>query len=269
MTRRWFGSLGLLAAAGLAGCASDWQERYEQSQRDMLDMSSKQEELRASNAQTVAQYEAQRAQMSAMEREQARLQEERDAAARRAAEWQAEAEKSAQSRSSTDPAVGIGMSDTAAAEKMVKDLRDAGYPDARVTPDGNIEVPLDSDVTFASGKSDLTDGGKRSLKGLGGQIATGRFAPYLVRIEGHTDSDPIKRQKDKYNDNRDLGAARANEVVRFMEREMGISPERLMSASMGEHKPVADNKSPQGRSKNRRIEVIVVIPRDAYVAQAR
>jgi chemotaxis protein MotB len=263
MSRRWFGALGVLAAAGLAGCASDWQERFEQSQRDYQDQAQVNEELRASASQAIAERESRDAQLEAMKSEQKRLLDERNLAAKRAAEWQAEAERN---KAAPAPAASSG-NESAAAAGMLRDLKANGYASARLAPDGNIEVPIPSDVTFGSGKAELTDAGRKSLKGLGSQLGSSLFAPYMVRIEGHTDADPIKRSG--FKDNRDLGAERANEVVRFMEKEMGIAPGRLMSATMGQHKPVADNKTADGRAKNRRVEVIVVIPREAYLAQAK
>lgn len=263
MSRRWFGALGVLVAAGLAGCASDWESRYEQSQRDYQDQVQLNEELRAAHAQSVAEKEGRDAQLDSAKREMDRLQRERDEAALRAQQWKAEAEKKAVAAA---PAPSSG-NETSAGAAMLSEFKRNGFPNARMTPDGNIEVPIPSDVTFGSGKAELSTGGKKSLRSVASTIAAGQFAPYMVRIEGHTDSDPIK--KSNFKDNRDLGAERANEVVRFMEKELGIAPGRLMSASMGEHKPVADNKTAEGRAKNRRVEVVVVVPREAYSAQAK
>ena len=58
-------------------------------------------------------------------------------------------------------------------------------------------------------------------------------------------------------------------LARFMETDMGIDPKRLMSASRGEHEPVADNKTDGGKKQNRRVEIVVVIPHDAAVSLAK
>src|SRR5206468_3374960 len=100
--------------------------------------------------------------------------------------------------------------------------------------DGNIEITLQSDVTFGAGAADLSDAGKKSLKSIT-PLLKGKFAPYQIRVEGHTDSTPLVHTKGKYHDNFGLGSARSLSVVRFMESDMGIEPTRLMSASRGEH----------------------------------
>jgi chemotaxis protein MotB len=141
-------------------------------------------------------------------------------------------------------------------------------PDVKVTKEGNIEIVLQSDVTFGSGSAELSESGKKSLKALT-PLLKGRFAPYQVRIEGHTDATPLVRTKDKYKDNFGLGSARSLAVVRFMESDLAIEPTRLMSASRGEHDPIADDKTSTGRKKNRRVDVVVVIPHDAAMSLAK
>jgi chemotaxis protein MotB len=141
-------------------------------------------------------------------------------------------------------------------------------PTVELTKDGNIEITLASDVTFGSGSADLSEAGRKSIKTLL-PLLKGKFAPYQVRVEGHTDSTPLAKTKGKFNDNFGLGSARSLAVVRFMESDMGIEPTRLMSASRGEHEPRADNKSDGGKKQNRRVEIVVVVPRDAAMSMAK
>jgi flagellar motor protein MotB len=54
-----------------------------------------------------------------------------------------------------------------------------------------------------------------------------------------------------------------------METDMGIDAKRLMSASRGEHEPVSDNKTDTGKKQNRRVEIVVVIPREAALSLAK
>ena len=75
----------------------------------------------------------------------------------------------------------------------------------------------------------------------------------LVSIEGHTDS----RGDDAYNQG--LSTRRAASVVRFL-KENGVTQERLRSAGFGETRPVAPNETPEGRSKNRRVEFLILKP---------
>ena len=58
-------------------------------------------------------------------------------------------------------------------------------------------------------------------------------------------------------------------LVRFLERDAGIEPTRLMSASRGENEPVAMENSKSARARNRRVEIVVVIPQDAALSMAK
>jgi chemotaxis protein MotB len=126
------------------------------------------------------------------------------------------------------------------------------------TPDGNIEITLNSTVTFRSGSYDLTPEGKKILASVAGEL-NDTFAGHMVRVIGHTDSDPIR--KSPFKDNWELGAERALEVIRFLSSNHGVDPSRLMGASRGDTQPLVENSSKEAKSKNRRVEIVVVIPR--------
>jgi chemotaxis protein MotB len=259
--------LGLLTAVALGGCASDdWQSKYEEQQRLNLDLSSQNQDLKEQRAQTAAQAEQLAQQARQADQDALRVRKEKEDAEKRAASLSAELAK-AQTGPAGEPVA------RAFDEKAVQQLVDAlkrDYPKGivAITKDGNVEITLPSDVTFASGSADLTDSGKRSLRSLSTALKA-QFAPYQVRVEGHTDSSPLVHVKNKYNDNFGLGSARALAVVRFLETDMGIDPKRLMSASRGEHEPVADNKTDGGKKQNRRVEIVVVIPHEAAVSLAK
>jgi chemotaxis protein MotB len=71
---------------------------------------------------------------------------------------------------------------------------------------------------------------------------------------------PISKAAQKvFASNWELSAARATTVVRFLQ-EAGIAPERLIATGRAEYAPVAPNESPEGRQKNRRIEITLVDP---------
>lgn len=132
------------------------------------------------------------------------------------------------------------------------------YGDVNLTPEGNIEITLNSDVTFSSGSRTLTGEGRRVLDSVAGELKS-EFSSNMVRVIGHTDADPIK--KSGYADNWELGAERALEVTRYFASKHGIESTRLVAASRGETVPVADNASKEGKRKNRRVEIVVVIPK--------
>lgn len=77
-----------------------------------------------------------------------------------------------------------------------------------------------------------------------------------VQIEGHTDDVPIRR--DGYT-NWNLSTDRAVAVLSRMIEEHGLPPERVGAVGYGEHHPVATNDTPQGRARNRRVDIIVLI----------
>jgi chemotaxis protein MotB len=77
-------------------------------------------------------------------------------------------------------------------------------------------------------------------------------------VVGHTDNVPITGGLQKvFASNWELSAARATTVVRFLQ-EAGIAPERLIATGRAEYAPVAPNDTPEGRQKNRRIEITLI-----------
>jgi chemotaxis protein MotB len=79
----------------------------------------------------------------------------------------------------------------------------------------------------------------------------------VIRVEGHTDNAPIGGNlAKKYPTNWELSAARALNVVRYLEKQ-GIDPHILSAVAFGEHRPAAPNDTPEGRTKNRRIAIVL------------
>ena len=79
-----------------------------------------------------------------------------------------------------------------------------------------------------------------------------------IVVQGHTDALPILgKLAERYPTNWELSAARAINVVRFLQDEVGIDPARLAPTALSEFRPKADNSSEEGRQKNRRIEILV------------
>jgi len=78
----------------------------------------------------------------------------------------------------------------------------------------------------------------------------------LVQVEGHTDDRPLLPGS-RYSNNWELSMARAYSVIRKLE-ESGIDPKQLSGSGYGQHRPVTDNATAEGRTKNRRIEIKVL-----------
>jgi chemotaxis protein MotB len=119
-----------------------------------------------------------------------------------------------------------------------------------------IEVDMKSQMLFESGSARLSQQALPALEGLGKVL---RPLANTVRVEGHTDNRPIATLQ--FPSNWELSAARAASVVHFLMR-VGIPPSRMAAIGYGEHRPVTDNASEDGRARNRRVTLIIVGTKD-------
>ena len=140
-----------------------------------------------------------------------------------------------------------------AAKKPASDV--TGFSgDVSVDPQaGTITVTLPSTILFASGQAKL-----KSTSELDDiyRVLRERYSGRRVDVVGHTDSDPISKTKDKWQDNWDLSAARSLTVLRHL-TSRGVSPANIRAVACGESRPVASNSTAAGKSKNRRVEIVV------------
>ena len=77
-----------------------------------------------------------------------------------------------------------------------------------------------------------------------------------IRIEGHTDNVPI--HNGRFDSNWELSTARATEITKLFITKYGIAAQRLSASGYGEYYPVASNDTPQGRSANRRVDLVIL-----------
>jgi len=117
-------------------------------------------------------------------------------------------------------------------------------------------VTVGSDVLFAAGRATLTAAGKRKLDAIVRDLKT-TYSGLPVKVYGYTDSDPIRRTKRLWQDNLDLSANRAMSVTRYLISK-GIPAENIETVAMGATHFVADNATPAGKAKNRRVEIYVL-----------
>jgi chemotaxis protein MotB len=106
-------------------------------------------------------------------------------------------------------------------------------------------------VLFDSGDASLN---KSLYPVLDGIIAIAKKNDLHVQIEGHTDNIPVETAK--YPSNWELSTLRAVNILRYFQNSGGIPPDRLSAVGFAEHRPVANNDTPKGRQKNRRIEIL-------------
>jgi len=78
----------------------------------------------------------------------------------------------------------------------------------------------------------------------------------LISVEGHTDNVPVVGTD--FYDNWDLAALRATSMTKLLIEEFKIAPSRLSAASYGPFRPVGDNRTPDGRSQNRRVDIVML-----------
>ncbi len=126
--------------------------------------------------------------------------------------------------------------------------------------EGKISVMLPSSILFNSGQTKLKKAAKNSLKKVC-NVLKKDFPNATIRIEGHTDSDPLKRTKNVYKSNWELSALRASNVLHYLVDSCRLDPKKLYIAGFGKHQPVASNKSKGGKKKNRRVEIVILTDR--------
>jgi len=88
----------------------------------------------------------------------------------------------------------------------------------------------------------------------------------MIVVSGHTDDRPIATGR--FRSNWDLSAARAASVVHFLTADGGLPPEHFRIEGYADTRPRADNATPEGRAKNRRVEIAVVYGRDEEITRA-
>ena len=123
-----------------------------------------------------------------------------------------------------------------------------------VQKNGKVYVSLEEDLLFASGKYVVGSAGVSALNKLATALAGQKDLEILV--EGHTDSIPLSG-KSAVKDNWDLSVLRATAVVKVLMSNPDLNPTQLTAAGRGEYMPFKSNATPEGRSSNRRIEIIL------------
>ena len=122
---------------------------------------------------------------------------------------------------------------------------------------GRLRVNFQGDILFESGKHYLKEEGKQLLESVF-PILSKSVVQNDIFIAGHTDNVPIRDDaRDRYESNWVLSTYRAIEVVKYLV-EKGISPRSVTAAGYGEYKPIADNSTDEGKSKNRRVELFLI-----------
>ncbi len=120
-----------------------------------------------------------------------------------------------------------------------------------------VQLTLQGAILFDSGDAALKEGADTILNKVGKVLE--RYAGGTIEIEGHTDNVPMHRAG-KYSNNDELSDGRALSVFYYLAENTSLDPAKLKHSGRGEYEPVADNSTPEGRAKNRRVEIRIYNP---------
>jgi chemotaxis protein MotB len=260
----YLGSAAVAAALMLGGCVT--QGSYDklqgektqevgalQSQRTALEQQLR--DLQAQRSALEGERNSLQQQKASLEQEKTSLEQDKAALEREQAKLRAQNEALESQRSQLLSASKQSQSQY---DALVADLNQEvqkGQLQVRRYKD-MLTVDVAEQLFFDSGRAALKDTGKDVLKKVADAMKS--YEDKAIRVVGHTDNVPItKGLKRLFASNWELSAARATTVVRFLQ-DAGIAPERLLATGRAEYAPVAPNDSPEGRQKNRRIEITLI-----------
>lgn len=114
-----------------------------------------------------------------------------------------------------------------------------------------VSLTLNGALLFDSGSAEIKEEAKPLMDKVG-QLLT-RYAQSTIEIEGHTDNVPIHNAR--FGNNNELSSFRALSVFDYFMETTFLDPAMIKHSGRGEYLPVADNATPEGRARNRRVEI--------------
>lgn len=123
-----------------------------------------------------------------------------------------------------------------------------------------VLLTLDGAFLFDSGRADLKEEAIPVLNKIG--VLLTKYAEADIEIEGHTDSVPLNGGR--YENNDVLSSYRALAVFNYIKDNSAVDPGAMKHSGRGEYIPIADNSTPEGRAKNRRVEIKIYNALGAY-----
>ncbi len=127
----------------------------------------------------------------------------------------------------------------------------------RDTAEGPM-IQLPETILFDSGLAKLKTKGEAALEKIARYLKSNPAA--MVRIDGHTDNDPIVKSKHLWKSNHHLSAGRALSVLHYLVNKGHIEEKRIYIAGYGPNRPIASNKNKAGKMQNRRVEFLILSP---------
>lgn len=116
-----------------------------------------------------------------------------------------------------------------------------------------IVITLDAGGFFGSGSERMLPRPKAALDLIAQTLSASQL---VVRVDGHTDSEPVRGGR--FRSNWELSTSRAVTIVSYLSEKYRYPPELLSAAGYGDTRPIAANDSPANRAKNRRVEIVVL-----------
>jgi chemotaxis protein MotB len=121
--------------------------------------------------------------------------------------------------------------------------------------DGKVYVSMENKLLFESGSWAVGSEGKKAVVLVASVLA--QNPDISVLIEGHTDNDKFAGAVGQIENNWDLSTKRATAIVNILSENKGVKKDNLTAAGRGEFAPLMSNDTPEGKAKNRRIEIIL------------
>lgn len=237
------GSAVLVAALAAGGCVSKgtYEKLQAEKNQEITDLQAQRAALQNERSQLQGEIKDLASQRTALEQQQAELQKQVSALEQQKAELLA---SSRETQSQYDALVRNLTDELQKGQLQVRQYKNM------------LTVDVAEQLFFDSGQASLKDSGKEVLRKVGDTLKG--YDDKVIRVVGHTDNVPIAKAHQRvYPSNWELSVARATTVVRYLQ-EVGIPPERMVASGRGEHAPVAENDSAEGRKKNRRIEITLI-----------
>ena len=117
-----------------------------------------------------------------------------------------------------------------------------------------MKISIDSTMVFKSGSDEMEANVKPTIQEIGNALK--KLPSNYIRIEGHTDTDPISSSK--FPSNWELSSARATKVLKFLVDYSARDPKKISSVGFGEYQPLVPNTSEANKSKNRRVDITIL-----------
>ena len=246
-----------LTLASLAGCVSHDTLRKKETEAEQY--RSDLQAAKARGAELQQQLDARTTRVSALEQDLARKEADLDAANSRASDLASSkqqlevAKADLEKRSSEyEQLAGSLKTEIESGRVELTELR------------GKMTVKLKDKILFSSGSAALGKDGRAALAAVADALRN--VQGKTIRVEGHTDDVPTAPAV--FATNWELSTARALAVVRFLQAA-GVDPTRLAAAGYSQYQPVSANDSAEGRSLNRRIEIVLAPAEGSSPASAR